>query len=311
MRTSPSVSVVIPCYNGARFLREALDSVRAQTHPPLEILVIDDGSTDDSAMIAESSGPPVRVIRQANQGESVARNRGIDEAQGEWIAFLDADDLWTTSRLSRVLAAAEPATCAVVNNIHFFGRDNYDAPRWVDSPDVMSSVEFVCDLHAFVPSTLIIRSTIGARFPEWTQHAEDYVFTLDVLACGPVSFVDEPLTHYRLHSSNQSGHPASLVRQDETIARWLRENAPRLGEERVRAIRRRQLELLVARARAARLARRWETFDAIAAYLQAHRTNDAVRQLLEERPLPRWLYTCIDTLDRIPMVQGMRRRLLP
>jgi glycosyltransferase involved in cell wall biosynthesis len=82
------ISVVIPCFNGAQFLRETLESVRHQTYPAHEVIVVDDGSTDDSAAIA---GPPVRVIRQTNQGESVARNRGIDEATANWIAFLDAD----------------------------------------------------------------------------------------------------------------------------------------------------------------------------------------------------------------------------
>ncbi len=96
-----SVSVVIPCYNGAPFLRETLDSVLAQTHAPLEVIVVDDGSTDASAAIAESYGPPVRVIRQQNQGESVAQNRGIDESQGRWIAFLDSDDVWKPTKLER------------------------------------------------------------------------------------------------------------------------------------------------------------------------------------------------------------------
>jgi len=88
-----SVSVVIPCYNAARFLRETLDSALKQTLPPLEVIVVDDGSTDDSAAIAESYGPPVRVIRQPNQGESVARNTGVAASRGDYIVFLDADDL--------------------------------------------------------------------------------------------------------------------------------------------------------------------------------------------------------------------------
>lgn len=105
MTDKPTVSVVIPCYNAAPFLRETLDSAINQTYPPLEILVIDDGSTDDSAAIAESYGPPVRVIRQPNQGESVARNRGIDEAKGSHLLFLDADDLVDRESLKRLSLA--------------------------------------------------------------------------------------------------------------------------------------------------------------------------------------------------------------
>ena len=97
----PRVTVVIPCFNAARFLRETLESALNQSHAPIEVLVIDDGSTDQSAAIAASYGPPVRVISQTNQGESVARNRGIEEARGSWIAFLDADDIWLPEKLER------------------------------------------------------------------------------------------------------------------------------------------------------------------------------------------------------------------
>ena len=76
-----SVDLVIPCYNGAAFLKETLDSTLAQTRQPLEVILVDDGSTDDSAAIAASYGPPVRVLRQPNQGESVAMNRALAVAR--------------------------------------------------------------------------------------------------------------------------------------------------------------------------------------------------------------------------------------
>ena len=120
-----SVTVVIPCYNAARFLRQTLESVLNQTHAPLEVLVIDDGSTDESAAIAQSYGPPVRVICQPNQGESVARNRGIEEARGDWIAYLDADDLWLPEKLERQLAAVQPGVSCIHTNFRPFGTNNH------------------------------------------------------------------------------------------------------------------------------------------------------------------------------------------
>src|SRR6266516_314678 len=84
------VSVVIPCYNQGRFLREAIESVRRQTYPQVEIVVVDDGSTDDTAAVAASVG--VRCIRQENRGLSGARNRGLTESTGDYLVFLDADD---------------------------------------------------------------------------------------------------------------------------------------------------------------------------------------------------------------------------
>ena len=80
---SPRVTVVIPCYNASVFLHETLESILAQTYPVAEIIGVDDGSTATSGALAQSLGPPVRVIGQPNQSESVARNRGLDEAEGD------------------------------------------------------------------------------------------------------------------------------------------------------------------------------------------------------------------------------------
>lgn len=108
-----TVTIVTPCYNGARFLERALESALAQTRPPLEIIVVDDGSTDDSAKIADAFGPPVRVVRQANQGESVARNRALAEARGSHVLFLDADDLLEVHSLERLTEAVRGREAAV------------------------------------------------------------------------------------------------------------------------------------------------------------------------------------------------------
>ena len=88
------VSVIIPTYNRSHCLGDAIDSVLAQTHKNLEIIVVDDGSTDGTKDIVRSYGWPVKYIYQTNQGVSAARNRGIKEARSEWIAFLDSDDEW-------------------------------------------------------------------------------------------------------------------------------------------------------------------------------------------------------------------------
>jgi len=98
---TPTVSVVIPAYNSAHFLPKAIASVRAQQWPGLELIVVDDGSTDDTeAVVRElSRGEDVRFLRQENAGAESARNKGIATARGEWIAFLDADDVWLPGKL--------------------------------------------------------------------------------------------------------------------------------------------------------------------------------------------------------------------
>jgi glycosyltransferase involved in cell wall biosynthesis len=95
------ISVIIPVYNAAAFLAEAIGSVRAQAYTPLEIIVVDDGSTDQTAVVVQQLGSDIRYVYQENQGPAAARNHGLTLAQGEIIAFLDADDLWTTDKLAQ------------------------------------------------------------------------------------------------------------------------------------------------------------------------------------------------------------------
>lgn len=104
---TPKVSVIVPCHNGAAYLGEALDSLLAQNPMPWEVIVIDDGSTDGSAAIAEAYGAPVVCRRQDNQGIAGARNHGLRLARGDLIAFLDADDIWPPDSLIRRLLRLE------------------------------------------------------------------------------------------------------------------------------------------------------------------------------------------------------------
>jgi glycosyltransferase involved in cell wall biosynthesis len=102
---SPTITVIIPAFNRAAWLPETVRSVLSQTVSPLEILIVDDGSTDDTAAVCSQFMEPVRYIRQDNAGVGAARNRGAAEARGEWLAFLDSDDLWTPDKLEVQLAA--------------------------------------------------------------------------------------------------------------------------------------------------------------------------------------------------------------
>jgi glycosyltransferase involved in cell wall biosynthesis len=103
LEENPLVSVIIPVYNGERFLAEAIDSVAAQTYRPIEIILVDDGSTDGSQAIAKSY-PGVHYIHQENQGLAAALNHGVKLAGGDFLAFLDADDVWVGEKLSAQVA---------------------------------------------------------------------------------------------------------------------------------------------------------------------------------------------------------------
>ena len=105
---NPKISVVIPTYNRADKVLSAIESVLSQTYPDLEVIVVDDGSTDDTGQVlGEAFGHRIRYYAQPNQGASVARNKGISEARGEWIAFLDSDDFWEKDKLEWQLKALE------------------------------------------------------------------------------------------------------------------------------------------------------------------------------------------------------------
>ncbi|ODP36480.1 glycosyltransferase family 2 protein [Sphingomonas turrisvirgatae] len=150
------VSVIIPAYNAARWIKATLRSVAAQTHRALEVIVIDDGSTDDTVAIAErfaTGDPRFRVMRQANAGVAAARNHGASLAQSDWLAFVDADDLWTPDKTERQIAALAAA-----------GPDAGLCYSWyvmIDSADTVIYREPGRAIEGTVLDTLFVENFIG------------------------------------------------------------------------------------------------------------------------------------------------------
>jgi glycosyltransferase involved in cell wall biosynthesis len=226
--SSPSISVVIPCYNAERFLRETLESVLKQTFLPLEIIVIDDGSTDNSAAIAASFGGIVRVERQKNQGESVARNRGMDLARGEWVALLDADDLWHPLKLQKQVEAwrvRDPDTVLFYTDLYRFN-DSQDLgllirPELHREPDYR--VQMLCNSDAAIhPSASLFPRELGTaiRFPEETRYAEDMIFFSQLRDHGRFQKIPEPLVGYRTFAGMQSQGSAFRLRSIRSRFEW-------------------------------------------------------------------------------------------
>lgn len=207
--TSPLVSVIVPVYNGARFLRAALESVVAQSYRPMEIIVVDDGSTDASAAIAKSFAD-VLYLRQTNQGVTAARNAGLAAARGDFLAFLDQDDLWTPGKLRLQVGylIEHPQVGYVLARMRAFLETGVARPAWV-RPELLVGDEIGC-----LPGTMVVRRSvftqIGVFDPgyrigsdtEWLARAKDAGIAHHIL---PVM-----LLRWRLHNSNQSGQVALI-----------------------------------------------------------------------------------------------------
>ncbi len=199
MPAEPTVGLVLAAWNAERWIGAALDSVLAQEHVPSEVVVVDDGSTDDSAAIAERYGPPVRVVRQANAGIGAARNRGVGELDSDLVTFLDADDVLTPASIAcraKVLAD-RPEVELVFGHIRRFSECSDGAPIALNEPQ-----------PGHIPAVMLIRRTalerVGA-FPTDTHVAEglDWLLRAREQRLTEVTVADQVLWR-RVHGENNS-----------------------------------------------------------------------------------------------------------
>lgn len=200
MRTEPRVAVGIPVHNGERFLAEALHSVLVQTHPPSDVVVVDDGSDDATADIARRFGPPVRVVRRRRRGGAgAARSLALELARGEMLLPLDADDLLTPHSIEarlRVLCT-QPEIDVVYGHARSFARYDGAAPIPLDEPH-----------PAHVPDAMLIRRTAYKRvgpFAAELRVAECLDWLLRAREIGlREATVPEQVLWRRIHGANNS-----------------------------------------------------------------------------------------------------------
>lgn len=213
-----SISVVIPLHEGERFIVEAVESVLAQIERPFEVIVVDDGSTDAGPeIVAAMDG--VLLLRQPNRGPGSARNRGVAEAQGDLVAFLDQDDLLRPMALRRHREAleAQPATCLSVCGQRFALLEGEPAPPW-QRPELLG-----LETIAWTPSCVCVRRAafdeIGP-FDESMRTTSDLIWFQRYRAGGwPFVEIDETLVDRRVHGRCQSGDAASIRREMLEVAR--------------------------------------------------------------------------------------------
>ena len=224
----PLVSVIVPTYNYGRYIAEALESILAQTVSDLEVIVVDDGSTDDTqAVLGRFTDPRVRTVLQPNAGASAARNRGRKESRAPYIAWLDADDLWRRTFLERHLAVLESEPDLGFSFSNFIrtkdgvvipGTQFDMVPRLWQLPtraarggdarviemDAFAALAPSTSLPGWLQASVFRRTALDGRwFNPRLRLAEDLVLIMQVYASGmPVAFLEEVLVEVRRHGSN-------------------------------------------------------------------------------------------------------------
>ena len=235
----PQISVIIPAYNAERFILEALDSIDAQHYSPLEILLIDDGSTDRTVDLVRRHAPQVRIISRQNGGASAARNTGLREATGEFICFLDADDGWFPGKLAAQTAylTAHPDVGIVYHEWHVWRPDAagvFHPPPAVNSqvaheaidPDLSGWIYhrllMDCEVHT---STVMMRRSIAREigfFDTGLVTGEDYDYWLRASHHCEIHKLAATFSSYRSTPGGLTAQPTRKNNEYDVITRAIR-----------------------------------------------------------------------------------------
>lgn len=203
--SAPLVSCIVPVFNGERFLGEALDSILGQTYRPLELIAVDDGSTDGTPEVLAGYADRLKCIRQENAGGAKARNRGLDEARGDFVAFLDADDLWHPDKLTLQLARLNNRPDLDVCLTHI---QNFWMPELAREEEAYRNHRRGQALPGYSPVTMLARRSVFervGRFDERLMQGSSLDWFLRAFELGTVvEVLPDVLVYRRLHSSNLS-----------------------------------------------------------------------------------------------------------
>lgn len=213
-RSAPTVSVVIPAYNAVAFLPRAVESVLGQTYSDFELIVVDDGSTDETPQVMEEYEDDVRYVRKENGGSASARNRGIREARGEYIALLDADDVWLPEKLERQMELHRTDPDLMWSYTNWLQVDQETGETIHRSDQIMENqggdvLRPLIGRLFIPPSTQVFRRDVFedvGTYDESDLHltSEDWEFSLRVAEKYPIGYLDQPLVRRLRHGGKKT-----------------------------------------------------------------------------------------------------------
>ena len=212
--SSPLVSCIVPVFDGERYLAETLDSILGQTHSPLELIVVDDGSTDGTRAITEGYGDRIRYEFQENAGPAAAYNTALGMVQGEFIAFLGADDLWHPEKTERQLACftTRPELDLCVAHLQ-----NFWIPELKEEEEHYRGHRLAQPMPGYTSATLLARRSLFesiGNFDATLQHGHDFDWFLRAAEHGAVmELLPDVLLQRRMHHSNRSRRLADNSRK--------------------------------------------------------------------------------------------------
>ena len=235
----PLVSIVIPCFNQGRFLGEAIDSALTQAHPAVEVIVVNDGSTDETGTVAGTRAH-VRHIEQRNQGAAVARNTGLAASHGEYVIFLDADDrlLPHAVTLGIEWLTAHPDWSFVSGHVRFIAEDGASAgvpPQ--EHPDSEPYIALLRFNYIWTPGVVLYRrSALDATgaFDPFARGSADYDLNIRIARRFATGCHHQVVLEYRRHGANMSADPADMLKSGVSVRRRLRKYATEHAAEQAR-----------------------------------------------------------------------------
>jgi len=210
----PLVSGIIPCYNRPEYVAQAIESALAQTYPALEIIVVDDGSTDDTPAVLERYADRVRIVRQANAGTAAARNAGIRASSGKYLAWLDSDDTWLPEKIAAQVAVLEqfPEVGVVYTFCASMDVDGNppppDGPVPIPAPVIRRDILRMMVVESeIMPQSCLVRRTAldAAGWFDPAYLAEDWELNFRLAQRCVYAYLDAPLTRYRIHPNSKTG----------------------------------------------------------------------------------------------------------